>query len=66
MYAFKVTAKQSVANGKIPQGMSVQVISTSSCTPMSKEIAEAFKNQLGIDLKGMSVYSSQFTIERLK
>ena len=66
MYAFKLTAKQSTANGKVPKGVSVQVVSTSMSSPNSKEIAEALKNQLGIDLKGMSVYSSQFIVERLK
>ena len=66
MYAFKLTAKSSSINGKVPKGVSVQVVSTSMSSPNSKEIAEALKNQLGIDLKGMSVYSSQFIVERLK
>lgn len=65
MYAFKVTAKRNIA-GKIAKGMSVQVVGQSSSTPLVKTILEGFKNQLGIEIKGVSVSPSDFTVERLK
>ena len=65
MYAFKVTAKQSIG-GKIAKGMSVQVVEKNTNSPQIKTILEAFKIQLGIDIKGISVSTSYFTIERLK
>lgn len=51
MYAFKVTAKQNIA-GKIAKGMSVQVVEQNSSSPQLKTIMEAFKKQLGIEIKG--------------
>lgn len=65
MYAFKVTAKQNIA-GKIAKGMSVQVVEQSCSSPQIKTILEGFKNQLGIEIKGVSVSTSYFTVERLK
>lgn len=65
MYAFKVTAKQNIA-GKIAKGMSVQVVEKSTNSPQLKTILEAFKNQLGIEIKGVSVSVSYFTVEKLK
>lgn len=65
MYAFKVTAKQSIA-GKIAKGMSVQVVEKGCTTPQIKTILEAFKSQMGIEIKGVSVSIGYFTVEKLK
>ena len=64
-YAFKVTAKQNFA-GKIAKGMSVQCVEQNTNSPQLKTILEAFKTQLGIEIKGVSVSTSYFTVERLK
>lgn len=65
MYAFKVTAKQNIA-GKIAKGMSVQVVEQNSSSPQLKTIMEAFKKQLGIEIKGVSISTGYFVIEKLK
>ena len=64
-YAFKVTAKQNIA-GKIAKGMSVQCVEQNTNSPQIKTIMEAFKNQLGIEIKGIEVSKSYFNVERLK
>ena len=64
-YAFKVTAKQNIG-GKIAKGMSVQCVEQSTNSPQIKPILEAFKTQLGIEVKGISVSTSYFTVEKLK
>lgn len=64
-YAFKVTAKQNIG-GKIAKGMSVQCVEQSTNSPQIKTILEAFKTQLGIEVKGISVSTSHFTVEKLK
>lgn len=64
-YAFKVTAKQNIC-GKIAKGMSVQCVEQSTNSPQIKTILEAFKTQLGIEVKGISVSTSYFTVEKLK
>ena len=64
-YAFKVTAKQNIA-GKIAKGMSVQCVEQNTNSPQLKTILEAFKTQLGIEIKGVSVSTSYFTVEKLK
>ncbi len=64
-YAFKVTAKQKIG-GKIAKGMSVQCVEQSTNSPQIKTILEAFKTQLGIEVKGISVSTSYFTVEKLK
>ena len=64
-YAFKVRAKQNIA-GKIAKGMSVQCVEQNTNSPQLKTILEAFKTQLGIEIKGVSVSTSYFTVERLK
>lgn len=63
-YAFKVTAKQNIG-GKIAKGMSVQVVEKASSSPQIKNILDAFKTQLGIEIKGISIGVSYFTIEKL-
>ena len=64
-YAFKVTAKQNIG-GKIAKGMSVQCVEQNTNSPQIKTIMEAFKNQLGIEIKGIEVSKSYFNVERLK
>lgn len=64
-YAFKVTAKQNIG-GKIAKGMSVQCVEQSTNSSQIKTILEAFKTQLGIEVKGISVSTSYFTVEKLK
>jgi len=61
---FKVTANRAIA-GKIGKGSSVQVTKTTSNTPMLSEVMEAYKNQLGIEVKGYSISISYFTIEKM-
>lgn len=63
-YAFRVIAKQNIG-GKIVKGMSVQCVEKSISTPQIKTILEAFKNQHGIEIKGISVSIGYFTIEKL-
>ena len=46
-YAWKVTVKSPWK--KYVKGLSVQVVTTSCGKPTSKEIFDAFKNQLGIE-----------------
>lgn len=65
MYAFKVTAKQNIG-GKIAKGMSVQCVEQNTNSPQIKTIMEAFKNQLGIEIKGIEISKSYFNVERLK
>ena len=46
--------------------MSVQVVEQNINSPQLKTTLEAFKKQLGIEIKGVSVSMSYFTVERLK
>jgi hypothetical protein len=64
-YAFRVTAKQNIG-GKILKGMSVQVVEQSTNVPQVKTILTAFQTQLGIEIKGVSISTSYFNIEKLK
>ena len=65
-YAFKVTAKQNIGGSKgIAKGMSVQ-ISKEGSNPNVNDILAAFNRQLGIEIKGISVSTSYFNIEKLK
>lgn len=65
-YAFKVTAKQNIGGSKgIAKGLSVQCTETGTSTPQIKTILEAFKRQYGIEIKGISVSTSYFTVEKL-
>lgn len=63
-YAFKVTAKQNIS-GEIAKGMSVQCVERSISSPQIKTILEAFKNQHGIEIKGISVSVGYFSVEKL-
>lgn len=65
-YAFKVTAKQNIGGNKgIAKGMSVQCVEQSTSLPQIKTILEAFKRQHGIEIKGISVSTGYFTVEKL-
>ena len=65
-YAFKVTAKQNIGGSKgIAKGMSVQCVETGTNSPQIKTILEAFKRQHGIEIKGISVSTSYFSVEKL-
>ena len=65
-YAYKVTAKQNIGGSKgIAKGMSVQV-SKEGCSPGVNDILAAYKQQLGIEIKGISVTTGYFNIEKLK
>lgn len=65
-YAFKVTAKQNIGSSKgIAKGLNVQCVERSTSLPQIKTILEAFKNQHGIEIKGISVSTGYFTVEKL-
>ena len=65
-YAFRVTAKQNIGGSKgIAKGMSVQCVEQGISSPQIKTILNAFKTQLGIEIKGISVSTSYFTVEKL-
>jgi hypothetical protein len=61
---FKVTANREIA-GKIGKGSVVQVTKSTSNTPMLSEVMEAYKRQLGIEVKNVSIVLSYFTIEKI-
>lgn len=61
---FRVTAKRAIAN-KIPKGSTVQVIKDGTATPTPTQILDAYENQLGIIVKGVSVQTSYFDIKKL-
>lgn len=63
-YAFKVTAKRNIG-GKIAKGMSVQCVEQNTNSPQIKTIMEAFKRQLGIEVKGVDIGKEAFIIEKL-
>lgn len=64
-YAFKVAAKQNIGGSKGIKGMSVQCVEKSISSPQIKSILEAFKNQHGIEINGISVSVGYFTVEKL-
>lgn len=64
-YAFKVTANRNIGGSKgIAKGMTVQ-ISKEGSAPNINDILAAYKNQLGIEIKGISVSTGAFTIQKL-
>ncbi len=65
-YSFKVTAKQNIGgrNG-IAKGLSVQCVETGCNSPQIRTILEAYKRQHGIEIKGISVSTGYFAIEKL-
>lgn len=66
LYAYRATAKQNIGGSKgIAKGMSVQ-ISKDGGSPGINDVLAAFKTQLGIEIKGISVSLSYFNIEKLK
>ena len=60
--AWKVTVKSPWK--KYVKGLSVQVVTSASNRPTSKEIFEAFKNQLGIEKE--SGANPSFDVEKIK
>ncbi len=62
-YAFKVTVKNSY--GKYVKGLTVQVVHSSCGAPTTKEILQAFKDQLGIDIN-TATPNTTFMVEKLK
>jgi len=67
MYAFRVTAKQNIGGGKskIAKGTSVQVVEQNCSSPQVKTVLEAYKQQLGVDISGISATMGYFTVEKL-
>ena len=65
-YVFKVTAKQNIGGSKgIAKGLSVQCVETGTNSPQIKTILDAFKRQYGIEIKGITVATSYFNVEKL-
>lgn len=62
-YAFKVTVKNSY--GKYVKGLTVQVVHASCGAPTTKEILQAFKDQLGIDIN-TATPNTTFMVEKLR
>ena len=63
--AFKVTAKQNIGDSKgIAKGMSVQIRKEGS-NPDVNDVLAAFKQQLGIEIKGITVTMGYFTVQKL-
>ena len=62
-YAFKVTVKNSY--GQYVKGLTVQVVHASCSAPTTKEILQAFKDQLGIDIN-TATPNTTFMVEKLK
>ena len=66
-YSFNVTAKRDIGGGKskIPKGCTVQVFEKSSSGAQVPTIRAAFERHLGIEVKGYSLSTSYFEIEKL-
>ena len=64
MTTFIVTAKRNIANA-IPKGATVQVVKKQSTKPTPKEILAAYKQQLGIIVKGVEISVGYFDIVKL-
>ncbi len=63
--AFKVTAKQNIGGSKgIAKGMSVQIRKEGG-NPGVNDVLAAFKQQLGIEVKGITVTMSYFTVQKI-
>lgn len=65
IYAFRVTAKQNIGGSKgIAKGMSVQIRKEGG-SPGVNDVLAAFKQQLGIEIKGITVTMGYFTVQKL-
>lgn len=65
IYAFRVTAKQNIGGSKgIAKGMSVQIRKEGG-NPGVNDVLAAFKQQLGIEIKGITVTMGYFTVQKL-
>ena len=70
-YVYKLTATRDVGsnvgqNRKIPKGTIIQEISGSLSHPSAKEISQAIKAQLGIEIPDSNCSSGNFKVEKLK
>lgn len=65
-YLFKCTARNTCGGGKVPKGATIQVVSQNA-VPLSKDICEALKNQLVIQVPpGLAPSAGDFKWERVK
>ena len=63
--AFKVTAKQNIGGSKgIAKGMSVQIRKEGG-NPGVNDVLADFKQQRGIEIKGITVTMGYFTVQKL-
>jgi hypothetical protein len=60
---WKVTAKMSFCSGKVPKGLSVEIVSANK--PGSKEIRVAYEEKLGISLPGGANFISPTDISQI-
>lgn len=61
----KLTAKYAFSGGKVPKGATLQVVSQ-SFVPTAKEICNAIKLQLGVEVPEGDCHVGKFTVERIK
>ena len=61
----KLTAKYQIRGSKVPKGATLQVVSQ-NFIPTAKEIADAIKCQLGVEVPVGDCHSGKITIERIK
>ena len=68
-YLFRCTTKQSIGGGKVPKGVTIQVVTQYDRPPQTNELRNAIKQQLGIEL-GIEVKesfsASYFNIEKVR
>ena len=65
-YMYRCTAKRAVCSGKVPKGVTVQVVKSLCAMPTTTEIRTALKQQLGIETKDTFSPSSDFICELIK
>lgn len=70
-YVYKLTATRDVGsnvgqNKKIPKGAVLQVVSSYTSHPSAKEISQAIKVQLGLDIPDGYCSSGNFKVEQMK
>ncbi|CCY34834.1 unknown [Alistipes sp. CAG:831] len=64
-YLFRCTTKQSIGGGKVPKGVTIQVVTQYDRPPQTNELRNAIKQQLGIEVKE-SFSASYFNIEKVR
>ncbi len=66
MALFKITAKQSLSAGRIPKGTTLQIATPNGVNALNhNRIAEAVKQQLGLDVHPSHVEVNYFNVERI-